>query len=62
MGAGSEALLPQIGSALSDAMRIAIVRQRTPSELQRHLKLNAMVYGENYDAFHDLIEAYFGTN
>ncbi len=43
-------------------MRIAIVRQRTPCELQRHLKLNAMAYGEHCDAFHDLIEAYFGAD
>jgi hypothetical protein len=54
--------LPQVGTAMTEAMRIAIVRQRTPGELQRHLKLNAMSYGERYDAFHDLIEAYFGAD
>ena len=54
--------LPQVGTAMTEAMRIAIVRQRTPGELQRHLKLNAMIYGERYDAFHDLIEAYFGAD
>ena len=54
--------MPQVGSALTDAMRIAIVQQRTPCKLQRHLKLNAMTYGEQYDAFHDLIEAYFGVD
>ena len=54
--------LPQVGSALTEAMRIAIVRQRTPEDLQKHLKLNAMVYGETYDAFHDMIEAYFGAD
>ena len=45
--------LPQVGSALTDAMRIAIVRQRAPEDLQKHLKLNAMTYGEQYEAFHD---------
>ena len=45
--------LPQVGSALTDAM---------PEDLQKHLKLNAMVDGERYDAFHDMIEAYFGAD
>ena len=53
--------LPQVGGSLNDPMRIAIVRQRTPCELQKHLKLNAMQYGEKYNAFHDLIEAFFGA-
>ena len=47
---------------MTEAMRIAIVRQRTPGDLQRHLKLNAMSYGERYEAFHDLIEAYVGAD
>ena len=34
--------MPQVGTAMTEAMRIAIDRQRTPGELQRHLKLNAM--------------------
>jgi hypothetical protein len=54
--------LPQVGSALTGAMRIAIVRQRAPEDLQKHLKLNAMVYGEQYEAFHDMIEAYIGAD
>ena len=47
---------------MTEAIRIAIVRQRTPGELQRHLKLNAMSYGERYEASHELIEAYFGAD
>ena len=43
-------------------MRIAIVRQRAPEDLQNNLKLNAMVYGEQDEAFHDMIEAYFGAD
>ena len=54
--------LPQVGGSLNEPMRIAIVRQRTPGELQKRLKLNAMQYGENYSAFHDLIEAFFGAD
>ena len=54
--------LPQVGSALTDAMRIAIVRQRAPEDLQKRLKLNAITYGEQYEAFHDMIEAYFGAD
>ena len=48
--------LPQVGGSLNDAMRIAIVRQRTPYELQKHLKLNAMQYGEKYGAFHSRLD------
>ncbi len=47
--------LPQVGGSLNEPMRSAIVRQRTPGELQKHLKLNAMQYGEKHSAFHDLI-------
>ena len=47
---------------MNPAMRITIVRQRTPYELQKHLKLNAMQYGEKYSAFHDLIEAFLGAD
>ncbi len=54
--------LPQVGSSMTEAMRIAIVRQRAPEDLQKHLKLNAMNYGEQYEAFHDMIEAYFGAD
>ena len=54
--------MPQVGGSLNEPMRIAIVRQRTPGELQKHLKLNAMQYGEKYSAFHDLIEAFFGAD
>ena len=54
--------LPQVGGSLNEPMRIAVVRQRTPGELQKHLKLNAMQYGEKYGAFHDLIEAFFGAD
>ena len=54
--------LPTIGSAMSEAMKIAIVRQRAPADVQKHLKLNAMVYGEKYAPFHDMIEAYFGAD
>ena len=54
--------MSQVGTAMTEAMRIAIVRQRTPGGLQSHLKLNAMSYGERYEACHDLIEAYFGAD
>ncbi len=30
--------------------------------MQKHLKLNAMTYGEQYEAFHDMIEAFFGAD
>ena len=36
--------VPQVGTSMNEAMRVATVRQRTPVELQRHLKLNAMTY------------------
>ena len=52
----------QVGESLNEPMKIAIVRQRTPGELQKHLKLNAMQYGEKYSAFRNLIEAFFGVN
>ncbi len=51
-----------MGGSLNDPIRIAIVRQTTPCELQKHLKLNVMVYGEKYGAFHDMIEAFFGAD
>ncbi len=50
-----------VGSSLNEAMCVASVRQRMPAELQWRLKLNAMAYGEHYDARHDLIEAFFGA-
>ncbi len=43
-------------------MRIAIVRQRAPEDLQKHVRLSAMVHGERYEAFHDMIESYFGAD
>jgi hypothetical protein len=47
---------------MSEAMKIAIVRQRAPADLQKHLLLNAMVYGEKYEPFYDMIEGYFGAD
>ncbi len=54
--------LPTVGSATTDAMIVAIVRQRAPEDLQKDLMLIAMVYGERYEPFHDLIEAYFSAD
>ncbi len=51
-----------MGTSINEAKHVAIARQCTPSELPRHLKLNAMTYGEWYGAFHDLIEALFGAD
>jgi hypothetical protein len=48
-----------VGGALSDEVRISVVRQRAPDELKRHLVLTARDYGNNYEQFRAIIEAYW---
>jgi len=38
-------------AVLSDEVRIGIVRSRAPSELARYLRVAAIDYGEDYQAF-----------
>ena len=52
----------KVWESLDEPMKRAIVRQRTPGDLQKYMKLNAMQYGERYSAFHNLIEAFFGAD
>ena len=48
-----------VSGALSDEVRISVVRQRAPDELKRHLVLTARDYGNNYEQFRAIIEAYW---
>ena len=48
-----------VSGALSDEVRISVVRQRAPDELKRHLVLMARDYGSSYEQFRSIIEGYW---
>ena len=44
---------------MADDINISLVRRRAPTDLPRHLQVNAQQYGNSYQMLHDVVEAYW---
>mmetsp|Transcript_152476 Transcript_152476/g.487206 ORF Transcript_152476/g.487206 Transcript_152476/m.487206 type:complete len:118 (+) Transcript_152476:184-537(+) len=47
-----------LGGALTDTVKIAVVRRKAPAELARHLRVTAGDYGGDYSKFRLAVEGY----